>query len=403
MRLKLHEDLSKGAHDILSRIECGNTSELKIFSADEINLENQKFYFHSDVVHNDDHVPLQVQSSEITPIVHEEGTPPTSEAGLDKYNLKKERDIKWIEDNNSSDSMLSWRDPWTSSYGAFPCAHCEASSSSLPSSEHPKCPGIVVPCPLYPDGTFHPVPHLQHPGLEENVKILALVALLATAYLSVNAGGHGGGGGGGGHGGGGGGGHAHSFAYFHGPVEGDAQEVHVSDGHGGGGGGGHGGHGGHGGGGGGHGGHGGYGGHGGHGGHGGGGHGYIDYVAHPRYEFAYGVTDHHTGDKHGQKESRDGHHVVGEYTLKEPGGNVRTVKYHADNKGGFIAHVTNSGGNDHSGGTGTYGGHGHGGHGGGAGSGGHGYGGHGGSGGGGGHGYGGHEGGGGGGHGHDYH
>ena len=36
-------------------------------------------------------------------------------------------------------------------------------------------------------------------------------------------------------------------------------------------------------------------------------HGYtVDYVAHPKYEFSYGVEDHHTGDFHGQKETRDG-------------------------------------------------------------------------------------------------
>ncbi|KAJ9591091.1 hypothetical protein L9F63_002372, partial [Diploptera punctata] len=134
----------------------------------------------------------------------------------------------------------------------------------------------------------------------------------------VSAGGHHGGGGGGGHG------HAHSFAHFHGPVVGPAEPVHVAHGHG-------------------------------HG-HG---HGHaIDYVAHPKYEYAYGVTDHKTGDSHGQKEHRDGHKVVGEYSLKEPGGNVRTVKYHAD-KDGFHAHVINSNGNDHSGG---HHGHGHGHH-----------------------------------------
>lgn len=49
-----------------------------------------------------------------------------------------------------------------------------------------------------------------------------------------------------------------------------------------------------------------------------------------------------------------GKEVSGEYTVKEPGGNIRTVKYHAD-KSGFHAHVHNSGGNDHSGG----GSHGH--------------------------------------------
>lgn len=36
-------------------------------------------------------------------------------------------------------------------------------------------------------------------------------------------------------------------------------------------------------------------------------HGYtVDYVAHPKYQFSYGVEDHHTGDFHGQKETRDG-------------------------------------------------------------------------------------------------
>lgn len=61
-------------------------------------------------------------------------------------------------------------------------------------------------------------------------------------------------------------GHAHSFAHFHGPVEGPAEEVSL---------------------------------HGKHGHH-------VGYVAHPKYEFSYGVEDHHTGDYHGQKEHRDG-------------------------------------------------------------------------------------------------
>ncbi|XP_049942121.1 uncharacterized protein LOC126419077 [Schistocerca serialis cubense] len=193
-------------------------------------------------------------------------------------------------------------------------------------------------------------------------KMLA-AAVMAAVCLHASAGGHGGGGGGGGgHGGGGGGGgggylgpggHAHSYAYFHGPVEGGHHEIVVDGGDGGGGGGGHGG---------------------GHGGHGHGGHHhthtggkYVDYVAHPRYEYAYGVADGHSGDHHSQKESRDGDKVVGEYTIKEPGGNVRTVKYYSDKKGGFFAEVHNSGGNDHSGG--TYGGYSHGGHGGGGGGG----------------------------------
>lgn len=44
-----------------------------------------------------------------------------------------------------------------------------------------------------------------------------------------------------------------------------------------------------------------------------------------------------------------GKDVVGEYTIKEPGGNIRTVKYRAG-KNGFFAHVFNSNGNDHDGG-----------------------------------------------------
>ncbi|XP_076763038.1 uncharacterized protein LOC143430580 [Xylocopa sonorina] len=73
----------------------------------------------------------------------------------------------------------------------------------------------------------------------------------------------------------------------------------------------------------------------------------LDYVAHPRYEFAYGVEDHRTGDFHAQKERRDGSNVSGQYSVKEPGGSVRVVSYHAD-KDGFHAVVHTSGKNDHS-------------------------------------------------------
>ncbi|KAI4483215.1 hypothetical protein M0804_008270 [Polistes exclamans] len=72
----------------------------------------------------------------------------------------------------------------------------------------------------------------------------------------------------------------------------------------------------------------------------------IDYVANPNYQFAYGVEDHYTGDFHGQKESRNGHSVSGEYSVKEPGGTLRVVSYHAD-KDGFHAVVHTSGKNDH--------------------------------------------------------
>lgn len=42
-----------------------------------------------------------------------------------------------------------------------------------------------------------------------------------------------------------------------------------------------------------------------------------------------------------------GEKVIGEYVIKEPGGNTRTVTYHVDPHGGFFAHVRNSGGNNH--------------------------------------------------------
>ncbi|XP_043510896.1 adult-specific cuticular protein ACP-22-like [Frieseomelitta varia] len=73
----------------------------------------------------------------------------------------------------------------------------------------------------------------------------------------------------------------------------------------------------------------------------------LDYVAHPKYEFSYGVEDHQTGDFHAQKETRDGSSVSGQYSVKEPGGSVRVVRYRAD-KDGFHAAVHTSGKNDHS-------------------------------------------------------
>ncbi|XP_071859591.1 uncharacterized protein [Bombus fervidus] len=77
-------------------------------------------------------------------------------------------------------------------------------------------------------------------------------------------------------------------------------------------------------------------------------HGYeFDYVAHPKYDFSYGVEDHQTGDFHAQKETRDGSSVSGQYSVKEPGGSVRVVSYRAD-KDGFHAVVHTSGKNDHS-------------------------------------------------------
>lgn len=62
--------------------------------------------------------------------------------------------------------------------------------------------------------------------------------------------------------------------------------------------------------------------------------------AHPRYAFEYGVNDPHTGDNKHQKEVREGDTVNGEYSLVEPDGSVRTVKYQADWETGFHATVT---------------------------------------------------------------
>lgn len=56
--------------------------------------------------------------------------------------------------------------------------------------------------------------------------------------------------------------------------------------------------------------------------------------AHPKYEFNYGVADHHTGDQKSQWEARDGDVVKGQYSLVEPDGTVRTVDYTADDHNG---------------------------------------------------------------------
>lgn len=52
------------------------------------------------------------------------------------------------------------------------------------------------------------------------------------------------------------------------------------------------------------------------------------------------MHDPHTGDVKNQKEVRDGDVVNGEYSLVEPDGSVRTVKYQADWETGFHATVT---------------------------------------------------------------
>ncbi|XP_046393597.1 cuticle protein 7-like [Ischnura elegans] len=69
----------------------------------------------------------------------------------------------------------------------------------------------------------------------------------------------------------------------------------------------------------------------------------VDYYAHPKYQFEYGVQDHHTGDIKSQHEERDGDVVKGAYSLHEPDGTVRTVEYTADGHNGFNAVVHRSG------------------------------------------------------------
>ncbi|XP_028168288.1 cuticle protein 21-like [Ostrinia furnacalis] len=65
----------------------------------------------------------------------------------------------------------------------------------------------------------------------------------------------------------------------------------------------------------------------------------VDYVAKPDYHYAYGVEDPHTGNLQNHKEHRDGDVVTGEYSLVEPDGSIRLVKYTADPKNGFQAVV----------------------------------------------------------------
>ncbi|XP_063922667.1 cuticle protein 19-like [Zophobas morio] len=69
----------------------------------------------------------------------------------------------------------------------------------------------------------------------------------------------------------------------------------------------------------------------------------VDYHAHPKYAFKYGVQDHHTGDVKEQEESRDGDVVKGSYSVHEPDGTILTVHYTADKHSGFNAVVQRSG------------------------------------------------------------
>lgn len=66
---------------------------------------------------------------------------------------------------------------------------------------------------------------------------------------------------------------------------------------------------------------------------------YFCYQAKPDYSFVYGVEDPHTGNKQQHQESREGDAVHGQYSLVEPDGSVRVVRYTADDKNGFQVNI----------------------------------------------------------------
>ncbi|XP_071455821.1 adult-specific cuticular protein ACP-20-like [Hetaerina americana] len=74
-----------------------------------------------------------------------------------------------------------------------------------------------------------------------------------------------------------------------------------------------------------------------------GGEGHLDYYAHPKYNFDYGVSDQKTGDAKSQWETRDGDVVKGAYSLHEADGTIRVVEYTADKHNGFNAVVKRQG------------------------------------------------------------
>ncbi|XP_058830242.1 cuticle protein 19-like [Topomyia yanbarensis] len=92
-----------------------------------------------------------------------------------------------------------------------------------------------------------------------------------------------------------------SYAKFSGPVSGPAHEVHVEDKHG---------------------------------------HGHtVDYVAKPDYQFEYGVEDPKSKVSQNRKEQRHDDDLHGEYSVQQPDGKLRVVKYSANKHTGFHAEV----------------------------------------------------------------
>lgn len=65
----------------------------------------------------------------------------------------------------------------------------------------------------------------------------------------------------------------------------------------------------------------------------------FDFVAKPDYQFEYGVEDPKNQNSQYRKEHRVGDTVFGEYSLIDPLGKLRLVKYTADKEHGFRAEV----------------------------------------------------------------
>lgn len=61
------------------------------------------------------------------------------------------------------------------------------------------------------------------------------------------------------------------------------------------------------------------------------------------YSFSYGVKDLHTGDVKQQWEKKEGDKIIGQYSLVEADGSIRTVDYTADDHNGFNAVVKHTG------------------------------------------------------------
>uniref|UniRef100_A0A1A9Z8X1 Uncharacterized protein n=1 Tax=Glossina pallidipes TaxID=7398 RepID=A0A1A9Z8X1_GLOPL len=70
---------------------------------------------------------------------------------------------------------------------------------------------------------------------------------------------------------------------------------------------------------------------------------HLDYIAKPEYEFSYGVEDTEARILHNRNEIRDGDDVKGVYSVVDPDGTLRVVRYTADNVNGFKAEVITNG------------------------------------------------------------